>query len=295
MVDSFTPNYSIVQPTVGGDSGTWGGILNAGVMGVLDNILGAAYSTSITSADVTLTTTQFQNAIFIVNGTATGNHSLVLPFQTNAATVAVGGKFIVVNNQTGAFNLTVKTGTAGASAIVPQGFGAALYSDGTNVNLAMNGVPGFAQSVSGNPNGQLAGTAGSVNTNAQLAYDYTNNYLYLCTASGTAGSAVWATPSVVVPRGFDTAVNLSFTTAVSTNVLTVTAVAANTGTTPRQRRCRSPRLPLAYRWGRKTVCRSGSGSSHLIIPVRLPWALSIVSARHRFIRSMKQRCNRVPA
>jgi hypothetical protein len=239
MADPVTNNYGLVLPVVGSDSGVWGGFLNNGVFTPIDSILGANYSFSVTSADVTLTTTQCQNAIFIVNGTLTANHNVILPFQNNGTSVstmtAVGGKFVVVNNGAGAYNLSVKTAAANATsgvAIVPQGFVAEVYSDGTNVGYASNGLPGYAAASTGNPNGPLAGTAGSINTNPSLAYDYVNNAFYLCTTTGTAGSAVWSQPAVSVTRGFDTAYNLSFTTSVSANILTVTAVAANTGTTP---------------------------------------------------------------
>ena len=192
MVDAVTNNFSLVQPTVGGDLNIWGGVLNNGVIAALDATLGANLAVSITAADVTLTAAQFQNAIFVCSGVLTGNRSLILPLSPNSATVAVGGRFVVVNNTTGAFTLTVKTVAVGSTGVtVPQGFTAALYSDGTNVGYGNNGLPAYAQSVNGNPNGQLAGTAGSVNTNASLAFDYTNNLLYSCTTTGNTAGAVW--------------------------------------------------------------------------------------------------------
>lgn len=236
MTDPVTPNRGLVLPTVGGDSGTWGGIQNNGIFTPLDSILGATTSISITSADVTLTTTQFQNNLFVVSGTLTAPHNLILPFANNGTAantaVCVAGNFIVQNNGTGNFNLFVKTATTGATAVVPQGYQALLYSDGANVSYATNGLPCFAAAVAGNPNGQLAGTAGSINTNVPIAFDYVNFLPYFCTASGTAGSAVWSQPNFSVTRGFDTAVNLSFTTSVAANVLTVTALAASGNTTP---------------------------------------------------------------
>jgi hypothetical protein len=47
------------------------------------------------------------------------------------------------------------------------------------------------QSVNGNPNGQLAGTAGSATVPASVAWDYTNDILYVCTTTGTSTTAVW--------------------------------------------------------------------------------------------------------
>ena len=235
-MDTQTVNYSITQPQVGSDSGTWGTILNNGVMGVLDTILGGNYSTSITSADVTLTTTQFQNGVFIVNGTLTGAHSLILPLQTLVATASVGGKFIVVNNTQGAFALTVKTAAANATsgvAVVPQGQACNLYSDSINVGFDNTGLPASVVAVNGNPTGQLAGTAGAVNANASLAVDYVGGQLYLCTQGGTAATAQWVNVAGQAAfNSFDMPKNLAFTASVSGNILTVTALAASSNTTP---------------------------------------------------------------
>lgn len=195
MVDLVTNNYSLVQPTVGGDLNLWGGVLNNGVIAALDATLGSNLSVAITTTDVTLTTAQFQSAIFVVTGALTGNRNLILPLSPNSATVAVGGRFIVVNNTTGSFTLTVITAASGSTGVtVPQGFSANLYSNGTNVGSGTTGGPAFAQAVNGNPDGQLAGTAGSINTNASLAFDYTNNTFYICTTTGTTSTAVWTNP-----------------------------------------------------------------------------------------------------
>jgi hypothetical protein len=60
------------------------------------------------------------------------------------------------------------------------------------------------RSVTGSPNGQLAGTAGSAGVPANVAWDYVANILYVCTSSGTASTAVWtavnaSTAAAVVP------------------------------------------------------------------------------------------------
>lgn len=47
------------------------------------------------------------------------------------------------------------------------------------------------QSFNGNPNGGLAGTAGSATIPASVAWDFTNDILYVCTATGTSSTAVW--------------------------------------------------------------------------------------------------------
>lgn len=44
---------------------------------------------------------------------------------------------------------------------------------------------------SGNPNGVIAGTAGSSGVMPDVYWDYTNSILYICTTTGTAVTAVW--------------------------------------------------------------------------------------------------------
>jgi hypothetical protein len=207
MVDPVTDNRNITKPTVGGDSGTWGGILNSGVMDQIDTILGAMQAISMTSADVTLSIVQWNNMAFELSGTLTGDHSLILPFNANSTTVAVGGFFIVDNQTDGAFNVTVKTGASGSTGVIArQGLRTMLFSDTVNVwnadDAKVNLVPH-----AGNPNGAVAGTAGSVNRPPDTIWDYTNGILYICTTTGTTVTAVWTNvvasgSPLPVPQGY---------------------------------------------------------------------------------------------
>lgn len=191
MVDSVTNNRNIVQPLVGGDIGTWGGILNSGVAAQLDLVLGGTQAISMTSLDVTLSVPQWNNAAINLTGVLTGNHSLILPFNSNSATVAVGGLFVVANNTTGPFNVTVITQASASTGVaIPQGVRSFLYSDMTNVWFADDGRFQFIEN-SGNPNGAVAGIAGSVNNPPSMVWDYTNSVLYVCTTTGTLTTAVW--------------------------------------------------------------------------------------------------------
>lgn len=62
---------------------------------------------------------------------------------------------------------------------------------------------------SGNPNGQLAGTAASAGVLPTAAWDFLNQILYFCTATGTALTAAWTainasavTPANPQPQGY---------------------------------------------------------------------------------------------
>jgi hypothetical protein len=80
-------------------------------------------SVSITSADVTLSAAQARARHIVLSGTLTGNRNLIVPDY---------GEWIVYNNTSGAFSVTVKT-AAGTGDTVTQSSNRAFFADGTNV------------------------------------------------------------------------------------------------------------------------------------------------------------------
>lgn len=237
---SYTNNFGFSLQGFGENANTWGLAgtapypnnpgpgLNSGVFTPLDAILGANISIAISAGNNSISFQQWQNKIFILTGTLTANATVNLPISPNSigSATAVGGEFVVVNQTTGNFTVTVQTAATGSVGVfVPQSkysltstdtyLASLLYSDGVNVRYADKGSPGFAQAVNGNPNGLIAGVAGGVNTNAQLAYDYTNGLLYVCTTTGIAngtGQAVWGSAvaggqSIPQPEGYLTLTN----------------------------------------------------------------------------------------
>lgn len=198
---TVTNNYSLTLPLVGGDTNLWGGELNNGVITTLDGVLGGNLAVSMTSSNVALTTSQFQNAVYTITGTLTGNLNLTVPLSPNSATVACAGKFIVNNQTTGAYTITVLTVASGSTGVtVPQGSRSSLYSDGTNVYYADDENRSTLLTYSGNPNGAATGIAGSVNTPASVLFDRANGLLYLCTTTGT----VWGgfASGTITPQGY---------------------------------------------------------------------------------------------
>lgn len=75
-------------------------------------------------SNVSLTTAESRNAIILLTGVLTANINVIVP--------AVGRKWVIVNNTTGAFMVTVKT-AAGSGVAVTQGGALQLYCDGSNV------------------------------------------------------------------------------------------------------------------------------------------------------------------
>lgn len=89
-------------------------------------LLGAALlSKSVAGgSNVTLTTAESRNTIILLTGVLAANINVIVP--------AAGRQWIIVNNTTGAFTVTVKT-AAGSGVVVTQGGALQLYCDGSNV------------------------------------------------------------------------------------------------------------------------------------------------------------------
>lgn len=82
----------------------------------------------------------------------------------------------------------------------------------------------------GNPNGLVAGVAGTQGTlpGSSAVWDYVDNILYICTTTGNAATAVWtginassATPAIPAPQGY-----LTLNTDPSNPILTTDAISS---------------------------------------------------------------------
>lgn len=122
---TVTPNKGYIEPTVGSDANVWGTYLNNN-LSVQDKNLGGVAAIAVTGGTDTLTASEAQNLVLKFTGTLTSNETAKVP--------ASGSFYIVDNETTGAYTLTVVT-TAGGStgAVIPQGTRWYVYSDGTNV------------------------------------------------------------------------------------------------------------------------------------------------------------------
>jgi hypothetical protein len=92
-------------------------------------------SVSITTTDVTLTAAQARCKYISLTGTLTGNRNLFVPNS---------GEWVVINNTSGAYDVTVKT-SAGTGDLVAQGENRIFYADGTNVIALTTGGVGSIQ------------------------------------------------------------------------------------------------------------------------------------------------------
>ena len=113
MVSTFTPNGHLELQGTGDNSGTWGSVLNNNVITVIDTIFGGVQTLSLSSTDITVSTTQSQNNAILLTGVLTNNVAVIFP--------SIGRTFYIANNTTGAFSVTMQTTSAGNSVVIPQG------------------------------------------------------------------------------------------------------------------------------------------------------------------------------
>lgn len=123
---TITPNKGFTKPTVGGDVGLWGTETN-GDWDLSDAALGGALSLSVAgSVDVTLTAAQSAFLQQTYTGAIGANINVIFP--------AAGGFWLIKNNTTGGFSLTVKTAALGSTGVViPAGSFYFVASDATNM------------------------------------------------------------------------------------------------------------------------------------------------------------------
>jgi len=120
-----TTNKSLSEPANG--SLNWDTPLNAN-FGIIDSAFGGNVTKTVTGLTTTqtLAAADYQNLIIIFSGVLSANLIYQVPS-------GVGGQWLLINGTTGAFTLTFRTAAAGTTVVVPTGYNATAYSDGTNV------------------------------------------------------------------------------------------------------------------------------------------------------------------
>lgn len=211
MTSTFTNNFELVKQGAGDNVDTWGDpVLNAQMIQRVDDALGKTTTVALSASPVTLTQTQWRSKALLLTGTISADITISLPLSVNSvgSATAVGGEFIVDNQTTGAFKITINTAaTASTGVQVPQGLRSVLYSDTVDVMYSDDQSLSTVLTYPGNPNGNVAGTAGSVNTPASVIFDRSNQIYYICTTTGDATAAVWTAISgqIQSPQGYLTA------------------------------------------------------------------------------------------
>ncbi len=125
MADTLTTNLKLTNQTEGGNDNTWG-IKVDDNFERLDAILGNTTEITTTGGATSLTDEQELVANILVNGTLVSNATVNFSGR--------GGRWVVANDTTGDFTLTVKvTGETGVA--IPQGTAQVVWCDGDDIRL----------------------------------------------------------------------------------------------------------------------------------------------------------------
>jgi hypothetical protein len=113
MASTFTTNKNIEKPAYtdfASDPTGWTNPVN-GDWDTIDRAFGGTHSVSLTNANVTLTATQCQNARIRLTGAITANITIFFP-------TVISGLFVVDNETTGAFVITLASAGAGPESVI---------------------------------------------------------------------------------------------------------------------------------------------------------------------------------
>jgi microcystin-dependent protein len=124
MSDSFSTLLNLRFQQTGGNSNTWGDLLNTDVFTPLENAIAATLSHAVTGGSLDLSATPLVEQVHKFTGVLTSDETVTIP--------SLSKRFLIDNATTGAFFLLVKT-SGGTAICVPQGTRKAVYCDGTNV------------------------------------------------------------------------------------------------------------------------------------------------------------------
>lgn len=128
---SSTTNKGYALPTVGADFNSWGAKLN-GDLGIIDDNLGGLAAVNVAgNSNITASASAAKCLVQRLSGLLTGNISYLMP--------ALGSLYIIDNQTTGAFTVTVKTVAGGSTGVlVARDAQTTVWSDGTDILSALS-------------------------------------------------------------------------------------------------------------------------------------------------------------
>lgn len=219
---SPTTNLGMTYPAHGGSVNAWDTPLNADFE-ILDTLAGGTYSytggTASFGTAASLASSNANNCRIAVSGTLTNNFTITWPS-------SVGGTWVVDNTTTGNFAVNVRGPSVATAVACRQGYRTLVTCNSSTMTRGDDGNEARLYTYLGNPNGNVAGTAGGINgALTDFVWSPTFNTLYACTTSGSAAAAVWTD---FVLRGFNMPVNLGLTvTHTGGNLLNVALKGSN--------------------------------------------------------------------
>lgn len=146
MPSSFSTRLRLELMAQGEYANTWGTRHNSNVTQLIEEAIAGYVSVNCAGGtDITLTASngasdEARNAVIELHGIITANINVIVPTAEQT--------WIVYNNTSGSFTVTVKT-TGGTGVVVPQGKKARLICDGVNVIAGPDFVTTFAANAAG--------------------------------------------------------------------------------------------------------------------------------------------------
>ena len=134
MPSTYSTNLKIELISTGEQSGTWGTTTNTNLGTLLEEAICGVGTVSMADADTTITisngaSSTARKIILTLTGSLTAARNLIVP--------SINKTYIVYNNTSGGYAVTVKT-SSGTGISVPNGQKRMVYGDGTNINEAIN-------------------------------------------------------------------------------------------------------------------------------------------------------------
>ena len=227
MVSSYTPNKNLEKPGNGDYVDTWNIPVN-GDMNIIDAAFGGSFGVALTNANVLLTQADCQNVNINLTGLLSANVTVFFP-------AGVSGFWIVINNTTGPFSVTLASagGSPGTTITIEKTLAALVWSDGSNIRYADDDRTAL---IAGNGI-QITGSTISIVSPVSVANGGTggNNAATARTNLGAAASATTITAGAGLAGGGDLSTNRTLsvaTSGVTSAMLASGAAVGNIGYTP---------------------------------------------------------------
>lgn len=195
MPSTYDSLLRLELQATGENATTWGIKTNNNINLLANSVAGAATVNVAGSGDYTLTTVdglpdEARQAILIFTGLLTGNRNVIVP--TSAK------NYVVKNGTTGSFTLTVKT-AAGSGIVIPTGYNATIFCDGTNVvaagapyNAATSAIAGTATGNVAKAGDTMTGDLIIAKASPVITLNKAESGQNALLVSQTAGSSRWA-------------------------------------------------------------------------------------------------------
>lgn len=134
MPSTYSTNLKLELIANGEQSGTWGTTTNTNMGTLIEEAICGVGTVSILDVDTTITisngaSSTARKIVLTLTGTLTAARNLIVP--------SINKTYIVYNNTTGGYAVTVKT-SAGTGISVPNGQKRMVYGDSTNINEAID-------------------------------------------------------------------------------------------------------------------------------------------------------------